>query len=148
MSLRSHIVEAQKDAMKNKESEKLSVLRLLYAAVRNLEIDKGSELQDDDVLGLIRQQVKQLSDASKEFEAGGRSDLVEKNQQEMLVLKQFLPAELSDEEITKVVQHILSQKDTTTVNVGQLMSECMKELKGKADGSRIRIIVEQLLKGV
>lgn len=148
MSLRSHIVEAQKDAMKSKESEKLSVLRLLYAAIRNLEIDKGSELQDDDVLGLIRQQVKQLSDAAKEFEAGGRPDLVEKNNQESSILKQFLPAELSDEEITKVVQHILSQKGTTTVNVGQLMSESMKELKGKADGSRIRLIVEQLLKGV
>ena len=145
MTLRAQIVEAQKNAMKSKETQKLSVLRLLFAAIRNAEIDKGQELSDDAIITLVRQQVKQLTEASKDFESGGRLDLVETYKQEAEILKLFLPEEISDEQIEKVVRDVLSQTDLTTVNVGHVMGNVMKELKGTADGNRVRACVQRLI---
>ncbi len=144
MSLRSTIVDAQRDAMKAKDAQTLSVVRLVFAAIRNSEIDKGRELTDEEVVALLRSQNKQLTDAIKDFELGGRQDLIEKNKFEIEVLKKFLPVELSDEEIKIRIGQILSSNPTG--NVGQLMGVVMKELKGCADGNRVRALVEETIK--
>lgn len=141
MSLRSTIVDAQKEAMKAKDAQTLGVVRLLFAGIRNSEIDKGRELTDEEVIGIVRSQNKQLTDAIKDFESGGRQDLVENAKAEIEVLKRFLPEEMSDEEIQIVIQGILSQNPTG--NVGQLIGMAMKELKGKADGNRVRTLIER-----
>jgi len=141
MSLRSNIVDAQKEAMKSKDTKTLGVVRLLFAAIRNSEIDKGRELTDEEVITIVRSQNKQLGDAIKDFESGARQDLVDNAKAEMEILKRFLPAELSDEEIRVVIEQVKSQNPAG--NVGQLMGVVMKELKGKADGNRVRALVEQ-----
>lgn len=143
MSLRSNIVDAQKAAMMAKDTQTLGVVRLLYAAIRNSEIDKGRELTDEEVIAIVRLQNKQLNDAIKDFETGSRQDLIDTAKLEMEVLKRFLPAELSDEEIREVIQKIISQNPAG--NVGQLIGVVMKELKGRADGNRVRTLVEQAL---
>lgn len=144
MSLRSNIVDAQRDAMKAKDTQTLSVVRLVFSAIRNSEIDKGRELTDEEVTAVVRSQNKQLVDALKDFESGGRQDLVEQTKSEMEVLKKFLPPELGDEEIKVRIQQILSS--TPAGNVGQLMGVVMKELKGCADGNRVRALVEEAIK--
>ncbi len=141
MSLRSTIVDAQKEAMKAKDAHTLGVVRLLFAAIRNSEIDKGRELTDEEVIGIVRSQNKQLIDAMKDFDAGGRQDLLENAKAEIEVLKRFLPAEMSDEEIQKVIEQIMSQNSAG--NVGQLIGIVMKELKGRVDGNRVRTLIEQ-----
>jgi uncharacterized protein YqeY len=141
MSLRSTIVEAQKEAMKAKDAQTLAVVRLVFAAIRNSEIDKGRELDDEEVIAIVRSQNKQLNDAIKDFESGARQDLIDNAKSEIEVLKRFLPAELSDEEIRSVIQKIMTQSPDGTV--GQLIGVVMKELKGKADGNRVRALVEE-----
>jgi uncharacterized protein YqeY len=90
MSLRSVIVDTQKEAMKSKDTETLAVIRLIFAAIRNSEIDKGRELNDEEVLAIIRSQNKQLQDALKDFESAARQDLIEKTKSEIEIVKRFL----------------------------------------------------------
>ncbi len=144
MSLRSVIVDAQKEAMKSKDSETLALVRLIFAAIRNSEIDKGHELIDEEVLAIIRSQNKQLQDALKDFEVAGRQDLIEKTKSEIQIVKRFLPPELGDEDIQNVIEKIRSQNPVVTV--GQLMGMVMKELSGRADGNRVRAMIESMQK--
>jgi uncharacterized protein YqeY len=145
MSIRSNITDAQKEAMKNKDVLTLSVVRMVYAAIRNSEIDKGRELVDEEVITILRQQNKQQLDAIKDFESGARHDLVEKANLEIEVLKKFLPEELSDEEIKVVIETVLSQNSGSPA-MGIVMGIVMKELKGRADGNRVRALLENRLK--
>ncbi len=140
MSLRSNIVDAQHAAMKAKDMQTLSVVRLIFSALRNREIDVQHELNDEETLAIVRSQNKQLTDALKDFEAGARQDLVDKTKAEIEIVKQFLPPELGDEEIRAAIQKIRSQN--SEVNVGQLMGMVMKELAGRVDGNRVRALVE------
>ncbi len=144
MSLRSVIVDTQKEAMKSKDTETLAVVRLIFAAIRNSEIDKGHELIDEEVLAIIRSQNKQLQDALKDFESAARQDLIEKTKSEIQIVKRFLPPELGDEDIQNVIEKIRSQNPVVTV--GQLMGMVMKELSGRADGNRVRAMIESTQK--
>src|SRR3989338_70609 len=140
MSLRSHIVDAQLVAMKSKDADTLAIVRLLFAAIRNREIDLHRELTDEEVTALVRSQNKQLSDSLKDFETAGRQDLVDKTKLEIEIVKKFLPPELGDAEIYAAIEKIRSQNPAA--NVGQLMGMVMKELAGKVDGNRVRTLVE------
>ncbi len=144
MSLRSVIVDTQKEAMKSKDTETLAVIRLIFATIRNTEIDKGRELNDEEVLAIIRSQNKQLQDALKDFESAARQDLIEKTKSEIEIVKRFLPPELGDEDIQNVIEKIRSQNPVVTV--GQLMGMVMKELSGRADGNRVRAMIESTQK--
>ena len=140
MSLRSNIVDAQLVAMKSKDAETLSIVRLLFAAIRNREIDLHRELTDEEVTTLVRSQNKQLLDALKDFETAARQDLIDNAKLEIEIVKRFLPPELGDSEINTVIEKIRSENPVGTV--GQLMGLVMKELTGKVDGNRVRILVE------
>ena len=145
MSLKEDIILAQQAAMKSGEKEKLSILRMVTAAIKNAEIESGEELGDDKVQGVIKKQVKQLGDALKDFEKGGRDDLIKNTKSEIEMLSVYLPAELSDEELTTKVQAVIDGLGEG-VNMGQAMGAVMKELKGQADGGRVREVVEKLMK--
>lgn len=147
MPLRSLIHEAQKNAMKNGDKEALSTLRMLWSAVRNAEIDKGSELSEEEIQQLITRQVKQLKDAASDFEKGGRNDLFEQNQSEIKFLSQYLPEQMPDEELTALVQKVISETKGEN-NMGIIMGNVMKDAKGKADGKRVRECVEKLVSKV
>lgn len=143
MSLRNDLIEAQKQAMKSGEADRLSVLRMLYAAIRNAEIDKKSELTDEEIHGVVGRQVKQLKDALVDFEKAGRQDLVEKNQYEISLLESYLPEQMSDEELQQIVNTILQSENISADQVGAAIGRVMKEVKGKADGSRVRECVNK-----
>ncbi len=130
-------------ALKAKETKKLSVYRNLLAQIKNLEIDKKEQLTDGEIVALIKKQIKNLEEANALFAKGGRNDLVSENQTEISLLKQYLPAEISEGELTEKVRTIVNQNAQET-NIGKLIGICIKELKGIADTSRIASTVKKL----
>ncbi len=146
MVLREQIVEAQKKAMKEKDAEKLSILRVLWAAIKNEEIDRHQELTDEQIQEVVARQVKQLKDALTDFEKGGRSDLVDKTNGEISVLVSYLPEQMSDTDLEKLIKNILTDNNIVDAkDAGRAMSVVMPAVKGKADGSKVRNIVNQIL---
>mgnify|MGYP000879312075 FL=1 len=138
-----------KDAMRAKDSLKLEVLRGLQSLFSNELIAKGKSdplLDDDSVLALIRRSVKQRKDSIEQFEKGGRSDLAEKEKQELSILETFLPNMMSKNEIRKIAQEKLVVNKIDKAKIGQFIGGLMKDLKGKADGADVKSVVEELVK--
>jgi len=144
--VREQIFADQTQALKTQASEQLAILRIATAAIKNAEIDKGEILTDEETTAVIARQVKQLQDALKDFERGGRADLVAKTQKELAYLQVYLPAQLSAAEVEKAVKQILTANQlTTATDVPRAMGLIMKELKNKADGNLVKEIVNKLL---
>lgn len=133
-------------ALKEKKEKELRALRMLVAAIKNEEISKRPEtLKEDDVISVVKREVKKLGDAVKDFIAGGREDLSEQYQEEAEILKKYLPEELGEDVIREIVKKkVVSSEDK---NFGKIMKEVMVEIKGQADGGTIsRIVKEELEK--
>lgn len=147
MPLRETIQQAQTQAMKERNAERTSVLRMLWSAIRNEEINTRQDLTDEQVQSVIARQVKQLEDAQKDFQSGSRADLAEQNQREVAIMRAYLPAQLTDEELDSAVRAVLGAMDAgQTVDFGRIMGAVMKEVKGKADGNRVRDAVGRVTK--
>ncbi len=139
--------EAVKIALKNRETERLSVLRGLLAAETNELIIKGrkpdEELSEEDLMILIRRGAKQRKDSIEQFEKGGRPELAESEKRELAILETFLPSQISEGEIRLLVQTKAKEMGITDkTKSNQLMGVLMKELKGNADGTIVKRIVE------
>lgn len=145
MALRSEIQESQYEAMKQGDADRLSVLRLLVSAIKNEEKESKKELSDEEVQAIVQRQAKQLKDAIKDFESGGRSDLVEKTQKEIDIMSEYLPEQMSEDELTKVVEKTIADLSAGAQDIGRVMGAVMKEVKGKADGNMVRGIVTKKL---
>ncbi|MBP9695025.1 MAG: GatB/YqeY domain-containing protein [Candidatus Magasanikbacteria bacterium] len=146
MALRDDIQSAQTSAMKARQTETLSTLRMLWSAIRNEEINLRQELTDEEVVGVVSRQIKQLRDSATDFAAGGRIDLAEKANAEIKLLETYLPVQMSDDELDSVTKKIINDLSATGVgDVGKVMGNVMKQVKGKADGNRVRNIVTRLL---
>ena len=144
MSLRQQLQGELKTAMKERQEDRLSTLRMLWSQIRNSEIDKKHELDDSEILEVIGRSVKQLKDSINDFNTGGRTDLVAKTQTEVDLLQTYLPAQLSDDELRAIVTKVLSENSLT--DAGKAMGAVMKEVKGKADGNRVRQMVSEIIK--
>lgn len=145
MTLKEKISSDLKEAMKSGQTGRRDVLRMLDSAIKNVEIEKGKRetgLSDEEVLEVISRSVKQRNDSIRQFEEGGRGDLAEKEKEEMEILMPYLPAQLSEDEIKKVVVEIISQGGS---DIGKVMGQAMGKLKGKADGNLVRKIVQDQL---
>lgn len=133
-------------AMKAQEKERLSVLRMLQSSLKNEQINTGHELSDEEAMTVIRKAVKQRLDSIEQFTKAGRTELAEKERAEMELLKTYLPAELSDEEVEQGLREIvastgaLSKKD-----LGKVMKEATARYKGRVDGKKLQEIVSRLL---
>ncbi len=133
-------------AFKTKQADTLSTLRLLKSALKNEEIDVRRPLTEEEVLAVVKSQLKQMTDGLESYQSAGRSDLVEKAEAEILVLEGYLPTQLSDEEVQSVVEAALKEANLTSKSqMGQAMGVAMKAADGRADGSRVRKVVEGLL---
>ena len=146
MSIQSTIKEEMKKAMIAKNATALLVTRGLIAEFGKESIAKGvSELPDEDALALIRRAVKQRKDSIDQFTKGGRQDLVESEQAELAILETYLPAMMSREDVIKAA---VAKKEalgvTDKAKIGQLVGALMKDLKGKADGTMVKEVVEGL----
>jgi len=149
MNLKEKIISDLKDAMRSGDNVKRDTLRLLDSAVKNAEIEKKKKetgLSDEEILEVISRSVKQRQDSIRQFNAGGRPELAEKEKKETDILMPYLPAQLSEEEIKKTVKEIISAAGTASpADMGKIMGQVMGRLKGKADGNVVRKIVEEEL---
>ena len=144
MMLRERILEDRKRAMKEKDGERLSTLRLLCSQIKNDEIEQSRHLSDEEVQTVVLRQIKQLKEGLRDFAEADRVELVEKTEKEIAVLTQYAPEQLSDEKLATVVEQTIS-KLGPEAPMGQVMGAVMQEVKGSADGNRVRQCVEQKL---
>jgi uncharacterized protein len=136
-----------KQAMKNKEKDKLSVIRMIKATMQNEAIKLGKqELSEEEELTVLSREMKQRKDSLHEFDKAGRNDLVEKLQQEISVVEIYMPKQLSEEEIADIVKQTIVEVDATSkADMGKVMAALMPKVKGKADGSLVNKLVQQHL---
>ena len=137
-----------KVAMKAKEEGKLALntIRMARAHIRQAEIDNGhADFNDDQVLAVLRKEVKQRKETLSEIESSGREDLVEQTKAEIDVLEKYLPAEMTPEAVEAAVKGIVDAMDLGQKNMGSVMKAVMAKLKGQADGKLINQIVRKLL---
>lgn len=133
-------------AMKEKHESELSTLRLLRAALKNKQIELMYEPKEEEIVAVVRTQIKQLKDALPSFESAGREDLVGKTKNELTVLEKYLPAEISDEELKKIIQESLATAGiSSSAEIGKAMGTVMKAVAGRAGGSRVKESLEQIL---
>jgi len=132
--------------MKARDEVKVSTLRFLISAIHNAKIDKGQDLTDEDIVGVIQKQIKQRKESIEGFEQGGRADLVEKEKKELAILQEYLPEQLTDAEIKYLVEKTIKETSASTPSdMGKVMGKLSQELKGKADMSEVSSIVRQKL---
>lgn len=147
--LKQRLQEELKQSMLAREELKTSVLRLLLSAINYYEIQKGGagyEASDEDVLSVIQKEVKQRRESIEQFTKGGRQDLVDKETRELELLQNYLPEQISEEEIKKLVIEAITETNAKSVqDVGKVMSAVMGRVKGKADGSLVSQIVKDEL---
>ena len=151
MSLRERIETDMKDALKAREAGRLrlSVLRLVWASVRNTEIDqRKGELDDAAVAGVVRKEIKQREEVLPDFERAGRTDDVARIRQEMAILAEYLPTGASPEEIRRIVDEVAAAVGAQgPKDMGAVMKGALAQLAGRADGGAVRQAVEARLKG-
>lgn len=148
--IHTQIKEDMKQAMKNKEAVKLSVIRGILSAFTNEAVTKGRKpdepLSDEEALAVIKRQAKQRQDSIKQFTDGGRDDLAEAETEELLIIETYLPAMMSEEDIKKIVESKITEMNITDKSkIGILIGAVMKETGGQADGNQVKKIAEELL---
>ncbi|MEN8303102.1 MAG: GatB/YqeY domain-containing protein [Campylobacterota bacterium] len=146
MTLRETINADVKNAMKAKETQKRDALRLLTSAFKQIEVDERKELSDDDVIKIIQTQVKRRNDAATQYKDAGREDLMQVELDEIAFYEVYLPAQLSDDELSNELKEIISKVGASSPkDMGKVMGMASKALAGKADGKRISECVKTLL---
>ena len=146
MSLLSKLNDDMKTAMKAKEKETLQVIRMLKASLQNEQIKVGRDLTEDEELTVLSREMKQRRDSLTEFEKAGREDLAEKVKGEITIVEQYLPAQLTDEEIRQIVAAAIEKTGATSPKeFGKVMGLVMPQVKGKADGNQVNAVVKELL---
>ena len=134
------------EAMKNKEKEKLTVIRMVKASLKQEQIDNKKEINDDLLIDVVNKQIKMRKDSITEFEKGNRQDLIDKTQFEIDVLMTYLPEQLSKEEVNKIIDEIFNEvKPEGMKDMGKIMQQVTPKLKGKADMKEVSTIIREKL---
>ena len=146
LSLEEIIFNDMKKALKENEKLKLSTLRLIRAAIKNAEISKKDKLTEDEVIGIVNRNLKKLEESLDMFTKGQRPELAEKAKKEIEIVKKYLPEQLSEEEVEKIVKETIAKFGFKGLqDIGPAMREIMPQLKGKADGKMVNKMVRDLL---
>ena len=146
MTIRKRIQEDLKNSMKAKDGERVSVLRLVIAEAKNLEIELRAELNEDQILEVIASSAKRRKESSKAFREGDREDLALKEERELKILEEYLPEQLTSEKIMEIVSEaVQSTGASSPADMGKVMKEVMPRVRGRADGKVVNTIVKELL---
>ncbi|OJG35682.1 glutamyl-tRNA(Gln) amidotransferase subunit E [Enterococcus devriesei] len=146
LSLLTTLNEDMKQAMRAKDKESLQVIRMLKASIQNEQIKKGQDLNEEEELTVLSREMKQRRDSLTEFEKADRSDLADKVKKEIVIVENYLPAQLSEEEIRAIVQEAITKTGATSPKeFGKVMGAVMPKVKGKADGNQVNAVVKELL---
>ncbi len=146
MDLRNRIQNDLKDSMKSGDNVARAVLRLLNSDIKNAEIEKGERLNDEDIIRIIKRSIKRHNESIEQYKKGKREDLVEQEEKELEVLKKYMPEQMSEEEIRKLVRGVIEKSGISGAsNFGKVMGMVMKEVGNRAEGSVVsRIVKEEL----
>lgn len=148
MSLLKKLDEDLKTALKNSDKMKLSVLRLVKAAIKNQQINKGSELHDEEIFAVFSTLAKQRRESIEQFSKGGREDLAEQERQELAILQSYMPAQLSADKLdAMILQAIQDSSAKNEGDIGKVMKLLAPRIKGIADGRWVNSRVRELLHG-
>lgn len=147
MSLLETLRKDMFSAVKEGNTEKADILKMAMAAVKNVEIEKGEELEDSEVEKVLSKEVKKVQDSIAQFTTMARQDLVDRETKQLEVLQEYLPEQMSEEEIKKVVEAKIGETGAEGMkDFGKVIGAVMKEISGNADGSVVKDIVQSLLK--
>lgn len=134
------------EAMKNKDKERLTVIRMVKAAMDQEHIDRKREINDELLTEVVSRQIKMRRESVLEFEKGNREDLIEKTNNEIAILEVYLPEQLSDEEVVKVIDEIFAEvKPESQKDMGKVMKEATLKLKGKTDMKKVSEMIKSRL---
>lgn len=149
MSLQERINEDLKVYMKSKDTFKLGVVRMVKGAVQLEKINlKKEELSDDEIIKLISKQIKMRKDSIAEFTKAGRDDLVQQNEKEIDVLKEYMPEEMSEEEVINIINEAISSTGASNIKeMGKVMREVTPKVSGRFDMGRVSSIIKEKLNG-
>ncbi|HEX7809503.1 MAG TPA: GatB/YqeY domain-containing protein [Thermoanaerobaculia bacterium] len=146
MNLAERVRADMTEAMKAQEKERLSTLRMLQSALKNEQINVGHPLTDEETMSVIRKAVKQRLDSIEQYTTAGRTELADKERAEMDLLKTYLPADLSDEELESGIREIIATTGAASKkDMGKVMKEATARFKGRVDGKKIQELVQRLL---
>ncbi len=148
MTLKGQIQDDMKTAMKAGDKDRLKVVRLILAAIQQIEIDERTELDDAAVLGVLNKMVKQRRDSISQFRGGGRDDLAETEQDEIAVIENYLPEQMSDDELDAMIGKAISETGAESIrDMGKVMAAIKAQAEGRADmaavGAKVKIILGQ-----
>ena len=135
-------------AMKARAKDRLGVLRMMQSSVKQLEVDERRELSDEDILKVLTSYAKKVKDQVKSYGEGGRDDLLAAAEAELVIVNEFLPAEMSDQDLAAVVTAVIQETGAAgPADMGKVMKAVMPRTRGRADGSRISAMVKKTLGG-
>lgn len=145
-NLKQKLTDDLKQALRDRDKVRRSVIRLVIAAINNAEIARQATLNDTDILGVIAKEIRQRQESIEAFRQGNRPDLVAQEEAEMAVLKEYLPPQLTREEIIAAARQVITEVEAKGPgDKGKVMSKLIAQLKGKADGREINAVVTELL---
>ena len=144
--MKNKIIEDIKSAMKSQDKVALAVVRMLKSDIQMAELNKKSELTDDEIVSIVSKQIKMRKDSIKEFEKGNRNDLIEQSEQEIKILEKYLPEQVTEEEVTDIINNVFSKVNPTSYSdMGKIMGALTPLVKGKADMGIVSKIVKEKL---
>ncbi|QLG88186.1 GatB/YqeY domain-containing protein [Chitinibacter bivalviorum] len=145
MSLKAQITADMKTAMKEKQVERLGTIRLLLAAMKQREVDERIELSDADIAAIIEKMVKQRKDSISQFEAAQRLDLADKEKAELVVLADYMPQQLTSDEIAVYLDEAIATHGSTPASMGKIMGDLKPKLAGRADMAEVSKLIKARL---
>lgn len=144
--MRERILEDLKNAMKAQDKERLAVIRMVKGAMQLEELEKKHELNDEEMIAIISKQIKTRKESIVEFKKGNRSDLINKTDAEIAILSEYMPEQLTQEEIIKVIEEIFTElKPSSISDLGKIMGKASNLLKGKADLGLVNKLIKEKL---
>ena len=144
--LKEKLMEDLKVSMRNKDEIRKNTVQMVRAAILQIEKDKGIQVEDDKILEIIAKEVKSKKDALKDFEKAGREDLINQTNQEIAVLQEYLPKQLTKEELKEELTKIIADLGATSIkDMGAVMKEAKAQIGTAADGRTINEVVKELL---
>jgi uncharacterized protein len=147
-ALKDRITEEMKNAMRAGEKERLATIRLILSAIKQREVDERIQLDDTQVLSAIEKMVKQRKESIAQFEAGGRADLVAKEQAEMAVLQTYLPTQMSDAEVDALIAEAVASTGAASIkDMGKVVAAVKAKAAGRADMGAVSARIKQKLSG-
>ncbi len=147
-SLKEQLGNAVKDAMRNKDKTRLTTLRMAQAAVKQIEIDERRELSDEDVLKVLDKMLKQRRDAASQYDDAGRGELADKERAEMVILEEFMPAALTEDDLDALIRMTISSTDAQGMqDMGRVMNELRPQVLGRVDMGHLSKKVKAALAG-